>query len=100
MGKAGLATTVTGGGAAMWGGFTMNELAMIVGGLATIIGLLMQVYSTYDTRRIRRAKERREIEWHHARMKAWRDDSIGPKMREADEWEEEAKRKFEESSRE
>ena len=107
MGKVGLGLTGAGGPTLFFGGYTLNDVAMILGGVATILGIVLHMYSTYDTRRINREKSqlerekaRMDAEWHRARMQAWKNDSIGASMEEAMAWEEEAKRQFVESHRE
>jgi hypothetical protein len=77
-GKAALGATLTGAGAAIYGGYTLNEWAMALGALAAVGGLVFHAYTTIDSALLRRRKERREEEWHKTRMAALRTNKTGP----------------------
>lgn len=53
--------TYTGGGLALYGGWTANELAAIGGLICAVIGLVIQWV-------FKRRTDRREAEYHTARM--------------------------------
>lgn len=70
IGKTALGVTLTGGTAAMYGGYTLNEWAMILGAIAAVGGLLVQCVVQWHAWRLRVAKAKREQEWHDTRMAA------------------------------
>lgn len=56
-----LATTLTGAGALGWGGYTANDIAMVVGALVAVLGLVIQTYFSLEAHKMRRRE-------HEARM--------------------------------
>lgn len=79
MGKAALGTTLTGSATAIYGGYTLNEMAMIVGAIAALGGLLVQIAVQWHAWQGRREESQREKEkaqwdkeWHQTRMAALR----------------------------
>ncbi len=59
--------TVAGGGTAVIGGLTANEIAAFTGALVAVLGLLVQWY-------YKRKDDRRKDELHRARLSWSRDD--------------------------
>lgn len=70
--SAGSKAAVGGGGIAVVGALTMNELAMVVGMLVGVIGLLVQIFAQLHAARARASEERRRDELHAARLNAIR----------------------------
>lgn len=60
--------TVAGSATAVYGGYTLNEWAMVIGALAALLGLAVQVVVQFHSWRLRVTKEQRDVEWHKARM--------------------------------
>lgn len=65
--KAGSLTTYVGAGTAGVGWITINELAALIGALAAVVGLAVQVYFT-------RQRNRREVALHRAQMRQYQRD--------------------------
>ena len=97
VGKAATGFTLTGSAAVVYGGYTLQEWAMLLGAITALGGLAIQVLTALDARRARQRKTKRDEEWHQARMDAWRNDSIGPNIEQAVQWEAEQRKKFEDS---
>lgn len=51
-----LAATLTGAGTLSWGGYTANDIAMLVGAVVAVIGLLVQWYYRHQEHLMRRAE--------------------------------------------
>lgn len=67
-GKGALITTVTGGATAIYGGYTLNEWAIVIGVAATLGGLAVQIVVQIDAYIDRKARRKRETELHAARL--------------------------------
>lgn len=76
--KTAFGVTMTGGVTTAYGGYTANEVAMLLGAIAAVGGLIFQAYTTWDAKQVRKRKERREEEWHKTRMAALRNNKTGP----------------------
>lgn len=70
--SAGSKAAVGGGGVAVFGALTMNELAMVVGMIVGVVGLLVQIFAQLHAARTRARDERRRAELHAARLNAIR----------------------------
>lgn len=77
LGKTALGTTLAGSMTAVVGRYTLNDWAIIIGVIAAIGGLLVQIIVQYNAYRIRTKEERRAeeeekraLEWHATRMAA------------------------------
>lgn len=56
-----LAATLTGAGTLSWGGYTANDIAMFIGAIVAVVGLLVQWYYRHQEHKMRRAE-------HEAKM--------------------------------
>lgn len=65
-------TAVGGGSVAVFGALTMNELAMVIGMIVGVIGLVVQMLAQWHAFRARTRDERRKDELHQARLQALR----------------------------
>lgn len=75
MSKLATGMTIGGGGTAFFGGWTLNEFAMVFGMLVGLLGLCLQAYQTLHKRRVYiaervaiEARSLREEEEHRAKM--------------------------------
>ena len=66
--KVATGASVGGGAYAFWGGYTLNEVAMIVGMVVAILGLLVQSCVQFHGWRARCREEKRAVILHRARM--------------------------------
>jgi hypothetical protein len=79
MAKTATGMTVGGGAAAVYGGWTLNEWAIVFGMIVGLLGLVLQVYQTIHKRalyveekKLIRERARREEEEHAAKMEMYR----------------------------
>lgn len=80
MSTVGATTTYTGAGVSVLGGLMWNEVAMIVGMIVGVVGLIVNIYfkrrwvnaqidAINETRQREREREKREIEKHNIMMR-------------------------------
>lgn len=66
----GLAVTMTGGGTLFFGGLTANELAMIIGMVVSVVGLVLQWYYRHKEYQMRRREHEINLEASRTNMLA------------------------------
>lgn len=66
--------TLAGAGTLSWGGWTSNDLAMAVGAVVAVIGLLVQWYYRRDENKLRHAEHAMLVREHERRLSEMPED--------------------------
>lgn len=67
--------TVAGAATLVYGGYTINDVAMAVGAFVAVIGLIVQIVSQAHSARVREREDSRNDEMHKLRMQMLRSSS-------------------------
>lgn len=60
--------TVAGAATLMYGGYTLSDIAIAVGAIVAVIGLLVQIVSQFHSSVVREREDRRRAELHKMRI--------------------------------
>ena len=67
--------TIAGAATLMYGGYTLSDIAIAVGAVVAVIGLLVQIVSQFHSSVVREREDRRRNELHKMKMQMLMDGS-------------------------